>query len=411
MAPFTKWRSGFAQKSKRELELENELTKAKMALEESERFKDNFLNNMSHEFCNPLNGILGFSQVMLKSEEISPKVKNDLKIILDNGKSLLTIANNILDVTKLDNGQIKLRKSPICLNTMLDRLHNQFLASPAYINKNANGRKNIEILCEKPYKNIAIMNDTERLRQILFNLLDNALKFTNSGTIRFGYTISINSLSKDRFLTFYVKDSGIGIPSDKTEKVMERFYQLDNTMSRRHNGAGLGLAITKGLVDLMKGRMWCDSEIGKGTSFYFSIPYSPAYVLKENELPTVNTELPRDWSGYTVLVVEDDIMSYRVLGGMLRNTKVTIIHSDNGVKAIEQVRINPQIDLVLMDVNMPVMNGLEATGKILEINPTIPIIAQTTNEKEKCLEAGCIDYISKPIDMSVLYSKMSKFLI
>ena len=407
MAPFLNWRFGnnFAHKQK-EIELVNRSNKAQLAIDESECLTSTFINNMSHEMCTPLNNILGLSQLMLKSNDLNPKIQNDVKMIMENGKTLLSFVNNILDDTKLSNGEIKLRKTPNCLNSLMNKLYNSFQNSPTYINK----KDNVELICEKPSKNIAITCDPERLNQILVNLIDNALKFTETGTVRFGYFWSINTISKDQYITFFVKDTGIGIEKNKIETIFERFSQVDKKMTRKYRGAGLGLHISKSLVKLMGGKIWCESEKGKGTDFYFRIPYSPVYTLQNDETPQLTNDKSHNWSAYTVLIVEDDIINYKVLGGMLRNTKVSIIHSDNGVKAIEQVRLNPKIDLVLMDIQLPEMNGLEATSKILEINPTLPIIAQTTNEREKCLEAGCIDYIPKPIDMNVLVNKMSKFL-
>jgi len=419
MAPltnFTNWRPNIARQKLKNVEVENKLIKDKMAIEESEHFKSSFLNNMSHDMRTPLNCMLGLAQLILRSEDVSPKVQYNVKMIIENGNRLLTMLNNIIDETKLNTGQIKLRKSSLCLNSLMDRLYNLFLESPVYMRKNELGQNNIELKREKPSKNIAIMCDPERVLQILVNLIDNALKFTKKGTVLFGYkTPTSNASSKEQHITFYVKDTGVGIPNDKTEKILEPFVQLDATMSRQYNAAGLGLPISKRLVDMMNGKIWCESEVGKGTSFYFSIPYVPAYASPnwdngDEDEPQKNDAV-RDWSGYTVLIAEDDISCFKALGGMLRNTKVNIIHSDNGVKAIEQVRLNPKIDLVLMNVNLPNINGLEATEKILEINPTLPVIAQTFDEKEKYVESGFIDYISKPVDANILFNKLSKFLL
>jgi len=161
--------------------------------------------------------------------------------------------------------------------------------------------------------------------------------------------------------------------------------------------------------------IWCESDLGKGSNFYFTIPYHPASMPENADVPQKNNGIVHDWSGYTILIVEDDIISYKILGAMLRKTKVNVIHADNGLKAVEQVHQNPQIDLVLMDVHLPVMNGIEATSKILNINPELPIIAQTTNAMadeygNKCLRTGCADYIRKPIYGGELISKISQFL-
>jgi len=189
---------------------------------------------------------------------------------------------------------------------------------------------------------------------------------------------------------------------------------VDNTLARKFSGSGLGLAISKGLTTLLNGKIWCESDLGKGSNFYFTVPYHPSTMLTSVDIPQKKNTIGYDWDRYTILIVEDDTINYKVIEAMLRNTKVNVIHADNGKKAIEKVDLHPQIDLVLMDVHLPEMSGLEATKRILELNPKLPIIAQTANamseDKDKCLEAGCVDYISKPIDMGDLFSKISKYL-
>ena len=387
-------------------QIENELIKAKVSAEESDRLKSAFLANMSHEVRTPLNGILGLAQVLLKSENLVPNVRNDVKMIVESGSSLLALIEDIMDISKIEAGQMKIKYKPFILNILMDQLYSMFLAHPLYLQKNAR-EPNIELCYDKPYKNIAMMSDPDRLQQIFVNLIGNALKFTQKGFVQFGYII------KKQEITFYVKDSGIGIPKDKTETIFERFTQVDSTLARKFSGSGLGLAISKGLTTLLNGRIWCESDLGKGSSFYFTIPYHPTSMLENVAIPQKKNVRDYDWSNRTILIVEDDIVNYRVIEAMLRNTKVKTIHADNGLNAIEQVQLNPQIDMVLMDVHLPEMSGLDATKHILDINPNLPVIAQTANamleDRDKCLEAGCADYISKPIDMDDLYTKIAKF--
>ena len=388
-------------------QIDNELVKAKLAAEASDRLKSAFLANMSHEVRTPLNGILGLAQVMLKSGDMPHKFRNDIKMIVESGTSLLALIEDIMDVSKIEAGQMKIKYKPFVLNSMIDQLFSIFKLNPLYLQKNGQ-QQNIELKCDKLCENITIMSDPDRLQQIFINLIGNALKFTQRGFVHFGYTI------EDQEITFYVKDSGIGIPKDKTDQVFERFTQVDNTLARKFKGSGLGLAISKGLITLLNGTIWCESELGKGSCFYFTIPYHPTTMLADDDTPTDQSVKEHDWSEYTALIVEDDTINFKVIEAMLRGTKLNLIRAENGLKAIENVRMNPHIDLVLMDVHLPVMSGLEATGIILEIHPKLPIIAQTANamsdDKEKCLEAGCIDYISKPIDMGELIRKISKFL-
>jgi CheY-like chemotaxis protein len=289
----------------------------------------------------------------------------------------------------------------------MDQLYSIFLAHPLLVQKNS-GQQNIELKYDKPGGNITIMSDPDRLQQIFVNLIGNALKFTQKGFVQFGYTI------KKQEIIFFVKDSGIGIPKEKMEQVFERFTQVDNTLARKFSGSGLGLAISKGLTTLLNGKIWCESFLGKGSNFYFTIPYHPTTMLTNSATPKKKSPTDYDWSKYTVLIVEDDIINFKVIEAMLRSTKINILHADNGVMAIDHVHLFPQIDIVLMDVHLPEMSGLEATDRIKKMSATLPIIAQTANamseDKDKCLEAGCVDYISKPIDMSELITKISKYL-
>ena len=388
-------------------QIDNELMKAKLAAEESDRLKSAFLANMSHEVRTPLNGILGIAQVMLKSDTIDQNFRNDVKMIVESGTSLLALIEDIMDISKIEAGQMKIKYKPFLLNNLMDQLYSMFLVHPLYLHKNS-GQKNIELKYVKSDGNITIMSDPDRLQQIFVNLIGNALKFTQKGFVSFGYTI------KRQEIIFHVKDSGIGIPKDKTEHVFERFTQVDNTLARKFSGSGLGLAISKGLTTLLNGKIWCESNLGKGSHFYFTIPYHPTTMMTANGAPQKKTPTDYDWSKYTVLIVEDDIINFKVIEAMLRNTKINIIHADNGVLAIEHVQLFPQIDIVLMDVHLPEMSGLEATGRIKKINWDLPVIAQTANamseDKDRCLEAGCADYISKPIDMGDLFAKIAKYL-
>ncbi len=389
-------------------QVENELMKAKLVAEESDRLKSAFLANMSHEVRTPLNGILGLAQLLLKSD-IEQDMRTDyVKMIVESGSSLLTLIEDIMDVSKIEAKQMKIKYKPFHLNALIDQLYSVFLAHPLYLQKNAGGQNNIELRFDKSEEDICLISDPDRLQQVFVNLIGNALKFTQHGFVQFGY-----KLRKQQIL-FYVKDTGIGIPKDKTEKIFERFTQVDNTLARKFGGSGLGLAISKGLINLLNGNIWCESDLGKGSTFYFTVPYHPTTMLANNDVPKVKSTVEYNWEDYTILIVEDDNINFKVIEAMLRNTKVKLIHADNGLKAIDKVRTNSEIDLVLMDVHLPELSGLEATKIIQGINPALPIIAQTANamsdDKDKCIEAGCVDYISKPIDMSDLFTKISKYL-
>ena len=385
-----------------------EFEKANPAIDESDILKSPFLASMSHEVRTQLNGILGLAQMILHSKETDSCIKTDVKMIVESGNSLLTLFDNIVDMMKIEEGQIKINNRPFYINTLLDEIYSMFLNHPLYQQKNA-GQQNVILKYDKPAKYISITGDSERLRQILVNLIGNALKFTEKGYVYYGFSVNNDEV------VFYVMDSGIGIPLEKKETIFNRFAQEDNALVRKYGGVGLGLPICKGLVTLMNGKIWCVSDVDKGSSFNFSIPYRPASMQAfADSIPLKRKILDKDWSKYTVLIVENDVINHKIIRAMLRNTKVNLIHASNGMKAIEEVRTNPQIDLTLMNEHLPDMNGLEIACKILDINPAIPVIAQTANSKSefwrRCIEAGCVDYISKPTKMSELFSKMSKFL-
>jgi len=391
----------------------DEFEKAKLASRESDRLKSAFLANMSHEVRTPINGIFGLAQVMLQSKELTADIRNDIQMIANNSNSLLSLVDDIMLLSKIETQQIKVRNEPLHLDSLMNQIHSESLSNPHYLMKNAE-QQNIRLKYFKPYKPVTIMTDPDRLKQIIVNLIDNALKFTKKGLINFGYTLSLCRSSKNQYITFHVCDTGVGISKYQKEKIFEKFVQADDSFTRKYSGLGLGLAISKGLTGLLNGKIWCESTLGKGSTFYFTIPYHPTEMPENVATPRKTNGVICDWSMYTVLIVEDDVVNYRILDAMLRNTKVNVIHADSGVKAVEQARLNPKIDLVLMDIHLPEMCGLEATGKILDIYPTLPVIAQTANamadDKDTCIQTGCADYISKPIDMGELLTKMSKFL-
>ncbi len=258
-------------------------------------------------------------------------------------------------------------------------------------------------------QSILIYIDDVRLRQIFNNLIGNALKFTHQGTIEFGFSINI----EDYIITFFVKDTGIGIPEDMKYQIFERFIQADNTITRSYGGTGLGLAITKGLVELMNGRLWVESEEGKGSSFYFTLPYNTVLVNDRTSQSVENAKPVYKWKGKTILVVEDDYDSYLYLETLLEKNEASVIRAIHGEDAILQIKSNSNIDLVLLDIQTPVMNGIDAALAIRGFNRKIPIIAQTANvfeeDKDRCLSAGCNAFVSKPIEIKELFHLIDNF--
>ena len=386
-------------------ETRQRLILAKEKAEESDRLKTAFLANMSHEIRTPMNAIIGFSD-LLSEDDLSKEDKEDfISKIKNAGRSLMTLINDIIDIAKIEAGQLKMSESACDINQILSDLLGTFEEM-----KNVSGKKGISLNLVLPEVNIHVvtLTDPMRLQQIFYNLLSNALKFTEFGNIEFGYTFQDNTLS------FFVKDSGIGILRSKQKLLFQRFSQLDPSTTRKYGGTGLGLAISKNLVDLLGGSIGMESNPGKGSTFYFSIPYKPV-----RSQPPVNATVKIDlhdinWEGKTILIAEDMMQNYMLMEALLRNTSVRLIHALNGQSAVDIVRSEPNIDLILMDIQLPIKTGYEALKEILDISPDIPVMSYTAfalpHEREKSLKAGFVDFIPKPIKAETLIPMLNKYL-
>jgi PAS domain S-box-containing protein len=387
-------------------QLEYELIKAKDKAEESDKLKTAFLANMSHEIRTPMNGILGFAEMLNDNTLSRANRKKYLNIINSNGKVLINLIDDIIDFAKIESDQVNIIQDDFSLNNLLDQVQSTFLSRSM-----RRGKSKVKILTMKsfPDERSFIRTDPTRLRQVLTNLVGNAIKFTHNGFIEFGY-----NLEDSRTLKFFVKDTGIGIPSDKLQIIFERFMQADSSPSRKYGGSGLGLAISRGLVELLGGIMWAESVVDSGSTFFFTIPFTSANKKTENRIENKHTKTHYNWDGKLFLVAEDDKFSFKFLEGFLKQTKAEVLRACDGREAVEICRNTPAIDLVLMDIQMPEMNGLTATKEIKKFNPGIPIIAQTANaineERLRCMEAGCDDFITKPVNINELYDKIHKWL-
>jgi CheY-like chemotaxis protein len=337
---------------------------------------------------------------LLSEEGLSKDEINEFAIIIiQSGNRLLDIVNNVLDISKIQTGQVAIEQKQILINSIFSDLLTFF--SPIADYKNI--RLNYHNLDDKLR---TIYSDEGKLNQILTNLINNAVKFTKSGSIDFGYEI------KDDIIQFYVKDTGVGIPPDLYDRMFDRFTQAEQSLSRAYEGAGLGLAICKGLVELLGGRIWMESEVNKGTTFFFTLPYAPvAYV---SQTPMKYSESPTKRTRGKILLAEDDLISAQYLTKLLVKADLTVLHAENGEQAVEFVRNTPDFDLVFMDIRMPVMDGIEATKLIKKMKPDLPVIAQTayafSEEKEKILSIGCDDYMTKPIEIRKLNAIIDKYL-
>ena len=379
---------------------EEDLIKSKEKAEENDRLKTAFLTNMSHEIRTPMNGILGFANLLQNKENSSEKASHYTSIIVNSGNQLLSIIDDILDISRIETGQINLYEEEVALNSILKDIFSFFKI------KTEEKGLNLNLITDLSIKNPIILIDILRLKQIIFNLIGNALKFTDIGKIDFGYEIKENQLE------FFVKDSGIGIPKKYQKDIFDRFNKVENHAMKLYGGTGLGLAICTGLLEKMGGQIWVVSEENMGADFYFTIPYKTSTQTKVSELQKNITK--SDLAGLTILVVEDETNSAIYLKEILSNIKIKQLLAKDGKLAIEMVKKNPDIDLILMDIKLPVMDGYTATKEIKKINPKIPIIAQTayamSGDKEKSLNAGCDDYIAKPISEENLIILLEKYL-
>lgn len=380
-------------------ELKKSKEKSDKDLKNKESLKSAFLQNISHEIRTPMNGILGFTN-MLKNPNINEDKKNAyIQAISDNVIQLLKVLNEIIEISKIEIGEVGLAYSPVNLNDLLFELFFLFerLAKAKNINLNFNNNSRS--------KRCFIYTDIGKLKDILNNLLKNAIKFTNEGDITFEYEIEGDTIR------FSVKDTGIGIDSEIASKIFENFQQAEESITKKYGGVGLGLSISKAYIELMGGKIWFVPNEEKGSTFYFTIPYKPVENLNYK-----TEEEGGLWNEKTILIAEDEDVNYLFIAVLLEEIQTNIIHAKNGEEAVEIFKNNPSaIDCILMDIRMPVMNGYEATKIIKEIKSDIPIIAQTafalTEDRKKALEAGCDDYVSKPINKDRLYDILVKYKI
>ncbi|PKP02507.1 MAG: hypothetical protein CVU14_03340 [Bacteroidetes bacterium HGW-Bacteroidetes-9] len=375
-----------------------DLKVAKEKAEESDRLKTAFLQNISHEIRTPLNGILGFSELLVQ-DWTTPEDRIEYnEAIQISGKRLVEIISNVLDISIIETGQIILNPESFKLNSLIIDLYN-FYRNQALI-KGLQFNYDLENRDE----NFTITADPVRINQIMTNLLNNALKYTKTGAVSFGYSIG------DGEIIFRVSDTGIGIDAVHHNRIFTRFFQAENSSARNYEGAGLGLSISHGLVIAMGGKIWFESESGKGTTFFFSIP------VRDLVKPIVENQ-PHNLTVPTndiILIADDDDTSYLLLMTTLKRRKVGIMRAENGIDAVELVKKHENIRLVLMDVKMPGMDGFEATRIIKSLKPDLPVIIQTayafSEDHDSAFKYGCDDYLSKPIATEKLYQLFDNYL-
>ncbi len=389
----------------RSAQLKVEINERKAA-EEADRLKTAFLSNMSHEIRTPMNAIIAFSE-FLKEDNLNSESRLEyINHITSSGNNLLQLIDDIIDSAKIEARQMKIKKEAFNVNQMLISL--KALYSQPKMSKNKNAVK-LNVYPDNHDQNVYIFTDRIRLQQVLSNLLDNAFKYTDAGIIEFGFT------EEKEYLKFFVKDTGIGIPWDKQKIIFERFGQAENINTRSFGGTGLGLNICKNLVQLMGGKIWVNSDPGKGSVFYFIIPVVPTDQPGQNpeDVPVKKINRTQNWADKNILVAEDDDLNFKVIETALKSSQASVIRAHNGLEALDAYERH-HIDVTLMDIQMPEMDGYEATRRIKRSYPGTFIIAQTAfamaGEKDKCKAAGCDDYISKPIRLAELYEKLNQIL-
>ncbi|MFW6103632.1 MAG: ATP-binding protein [Bacteroidota bacterium] len=383
-------------------EIHEQLQEAKEKAEESDRLKSAFLKNMSHEIRTPMNGIMGFASLLENNQLEGEKVHDYVHLIKESGNRMLEMINNLLDIAMIESGEINVQHEEISLNPLMDDLYTLFAPEAK--------KKGLEMTYRKGFEDHSdhIVTDGEKVKKILTNLINNAIKYTNEGQVAFGYS------KEDSLLLFYVKDTGIGISPDLQQKIFERFRQAELGVTRNYEGAGLGLSISKALAEMLGGRMWMDSTPGQGSTFYFTVPYQSLdedVTPGENASASIKQQLPGDLK---LLVAEDDETSYMLIREIMDDTGITLLRAKNGKEAVEKLNDLSKDDLILMDIKMPVMDGYEATRAIKQARPELPVIAQTAyyseEDRKKALNAGCDAYVTKPVNVEELMDWIQRLL-
>lgn len=377
----------------------NELKIAIQKAEENNRLKTAFLNNISHEIRTPLNGILGFGQLLSDVNITSNERANYLDLLDESSLRLINTITNFLDVSQLQSNSQSVIKHNIIPEEVIEEI--------VFIFKKLNKKKDLNINFQTPINtyDININTDKDLLHKILYYLVENALKFTSEGNVNIGF------VKDGSDLLFFVNDTGIGISEQNINKIFNEFVQGDNANNRGYEGSGLGLALARGYLELLGGKIWVDSDLLKGTTFYFSLPIGNTESQISNLFTdkTINTTKGKS----IILIAEDDAINYYLLERILKHENLILLHALNGLEAVNICKKNEHINLVFMDLKMPIMDGLEATKEIKNFRKNLPIIALTAyteNEiRNQAMQVGCNDFITKPVGKELLFSKLKEF--
>lgn len=378
------------------------LVQALEKAEESDRLKSAFLANMSHEIRTPLNGVIGFAKYLKDFPDTAPEERlRFLNIISSSADHLLMLINDIIDISKIDTGQLTINLEHVNVNDLMDEVYTFYFNShPGLAQRGIAFTFSVAL----PDSEAVVMADRLRLRQVLTNLVGNALKFTEQGSVTFGYRVSDDS----NMLEFYVTDTGIGIEPDKQEVIFHHFRQADDSIARNYGGTGLGLAICKSLVQLMGGTITVDSEKGKGSTFSFTLPFQTVRTEGPDVTSDINPKPALDFcKGKVALIAEDEKNSLLFLETVLGKIGFTCILAENGLEALEKFRQAQRVDIVIVDLKMPGLGGIETAKQIKALCADVPVIIQSAHafndERQLCQAIGCSSFITKPIDPANLY--------
>ena len=398
---------------------DQELIKALAQAQESDLLKSAFLANMSHEIRTPMNGILGFAGLLSEPGLTGEDQAEYISIIEKSGARMLNIINDIISISKVESGLMEVVIAETNINEQIEYIYTFF--KPECV------QKGLKLFYKNslPNDKALIKTDKEKIYAVLTNLVKNAIKFTDEGSIEFGY--DVGSVCRDKAclvstpptIEFYVKDTGIGVPKHRQEAIFDRFVQADIADVRAFQGAGLGLSISKAYIELLGGKIWVESDTDgksgkKGSVFYFTIPYLTDKVEIMNVPVRVAEDQPNpEGLSLKILIAEDDMASSVLITLTIKKFAKEILKARTGIEAVEICRNNPDIDLILMDIKMPLLDGIEATRQIRQFNSGVIIIAQTafalTGAREKVIDAGCNDYISKPVLTDKLIELVQKY--
>lgn len=374
-----------------------ELLKAKEKAEASDKLKSAFLRNISHELRTPLNGIIGFSEMITQVDSTEEDRIEFNKMIKRSSSRLINTITGYMDISLIISGLTEIKADTFDVRQFLDEITNKTI-------ENCYSRNLLlEIICKAPSIDIEIRTDQEVLRKIFVHLTDNALKFTKKGSVTLGYEL------KAKYHQFSVSDTGIGISPEFIHVIFDIFRQADLSASRSYEGSGLGLSIAKGYVKLLGGEIWVESEVNKGSTFYFTIPLGNTQVdIAEPDQKSFHPILP------VVLVAEDDDSNYKYLEILLKRASFKVLRAVNGIETIDICRNHPEIDILITDMKMPDMDGLESTQIIREMSPRLPIIGLSglisSHDEQAARDAGCNEYIIKPVSKLNLLNTINKLL-